>query len=88
MPSVISAINNLVKSVFEAKTAPADIRPHTSQPTDRFQLFIHYGRRQAQPARGPRFIDLAVERLGTNRDFLLSREELAGAAASGVALAG
>jgi len=33
-----------------------------------------------------RLIDLAVERLGN--DFLLSREELARAAASGVALAG
>lgn len=41
-----------------------------------------------QLARVRRFIGLAVERLGNNPDFLLSREELARAAASGVALAG
>jgi hypothetical protein len=69
-------------------TNPAEMRPHPSLPTDSFQLFIHYGCRQAQLARVRRFIDLAVDRLGNNPDFLLTREELLRAAASGVALAG
>lgn len=50
--------------------------------TDSYQLFIYYGSRQAQPARVRRFIDLAVERLSDNKDFVLSREELVRAAAS------
>lgn len=50
--------------------------------TDSYQLFIYYGSRQAQPARVRRFIDLAVERLSNNKDFVLSREELVRAAAS------
>lgn len=66
----------------------AEIRPPASLPTDSFQLFIYYGSRQAQPARGLRFIDLAVERLGNNPDFLLSPEDLVRVAVSGVALAG
>ncbi len=66
----------------------AEIRPPACLPTDSYQLYIYYGSRQAQPARVRRFIDLAVERLGNNPDFLLSREEMARAAASGVALAG
>lgn len=49
--------------------------------SDSYQMFIYYGSRQAQPARVRRFIDLAVERLGNSRDFVLSREELLQAAA-------
>ncbi|SEJ15842.1 DNA-binding transcriptional regulator, LysR family [Azotobacter beijerinckii] len=49
--------------------------------TDGYQMFIYYGSRQAQPARVRRFIDLAVERLGNSSDYVLSREELAMAAA-------
>lgn len=50
--------------------------------TDSYQMFLYYGSRQAQPARVRRFIDLAVERLANNREFVLSREELARAAAA------
>lgn len=50
--------------------------------TDSYQMFIYYGSRQAQPARVRRFIDLAVERLGNSREFVLSREELIQAAAA------
>lgn len=42
-----------------------------------YSLFIYYGSRAAQPARVRCFIDLVVERLSDNPDFLLSREELA-----------
>lgn len=50
----------------------------------RYQMFIYYGSRRAQPARVRRFIDLAVERLANSREFVLSREELARAAAAGL----
>lgn len=50
--------------------------------TDSYQMFIYYGSRQAQPARVRRFIDLAVERLGNSSDYVLSRDELAAAAAN------
>jgi len=50
--------------------------------TDSYQMFIYYGSRRAQPARVRRFIDLAVERLANSREFVLSREELARAAAA------
>jgi len=52
--------------------------------TNSYQMFIYYGSRQAQPARVRRFIDLAVERLGNSREFVLSREELVQAAAAGL----
>ncbi len=52
--------------------------------TDSYQMFIYYGSRQAQPARVRRFIDLAVERLGNSREFVLSRDELLQAAAAGL----
>lgn len=89
LPANVSNPINTGPTSEECPTAGlAEIRPHASLPTDGKQLFIHYGSRQAQQAQGRRFIDLAVDRLGNNPDFLLSREELARAAASGVALAG
>lgn len=45
---------------------------------DGYSLFVYYGNR-ALPARVRRFIDLAVERLTDNKDFVLSAEELAAA---------
>lgn len=50
--------------------------------TDSYQMFIYYGSRQAQPARVRCFIDLAVQRLGNSNDYVLSRDELAAAAAN------
>ncbi|MDQ8022078.1 MAG: LysR family transcriptional regulator [Moraxellaceae bacterium] len=45
--------------------------------TEMYSLFIYYGSRSAQPARVRRFIDLAVERLVDNPEFVLDRQELA-----------
>jgi DNA-binding transcriptional LysR family regulator len=53
--------------------------------TDNYSLFVYYGSRAAQPARVRRFIDLVVERLTDSCDFVLRNEELAMAAAKGMA---
>jgi len=52
--------------------------------TDNYSLFVYYGSRAAQPARVRRFIDLVVERLIDNADFVLRIEELASAQAKGM----
>jgi DNA-binding transcriptional LysR family regulator len=52
--------------------------------TDEYSLFLYYGSRAAQPARVRRFIDLAIERLTNNTEFVLSNEELASANAKGM----
>ena len=52
--------------------------------TDEYSLFVYYGSRAAQPVRVRLFIDLAVERLTNNTEFVLSSEELASANAKGV----
>lgn len=44
--------------------------------SEMYSLFVYYGSRSAQPARVRRFIDLAVERLSDNPEFVLGREEL------------
>lgn len=51
---------------------------------DNLSLFLYYGSRNAQPARVRHFIDLVVERLTDNRDFLLTTEELATAYRQGL----
>lgn len=51
---------------------------------DIHSLFVYYGSRAAQPARVRRFIDLVVERLADNTDFVLRKEELANAQAIGM----
>lgn len=43
---------------------------------DNYSLYVYYGSRAAVPARVRHFIDLAVERLTGNPDFVLSTEEL------------
>jgi DNA-binding transcriptional LysR family regulator len=55
----------------------------TKHVTDHMRLYAYYGSRKAQPARVRGFIDLAVERLANNRQFVLSSKELAGAEARG-----
>lgn len=73
-----------------ASTAAALIRSGRLVPlllehmTDNLSLFIYYGSRAAQPARVRRFIDLAVERLTENNDFVLTAEELANAHVKGI----
>jgi DNA-binding transcriptional LysR family regulator len=52
--------------------------------SDIYSLFVYYGSRTAQPARVRRFIDLAVDRLTDNADFVLSNNELTLAQASGM----
>lgn len=52
---------------------------------DNYSLFVYYGSRAAQPARVRRFIDLVVERLTDNTDFVLDAEELATAHEKGLA---
>ncbi|MEW9900763.1 LysR family transcriptional regulator [Chitinivorax sp. PXF-14] len=52
---------------------------------EHYSLFVYYGSRAAQPARVRRFIDLAIERLTDNADFVLTADELAMAAARGLA---
>ena len=53
--------------------------------TDHYSLFVYYGSRAAQPARVRYFIDLVVERLSDSTDFVLGNDELASAAAKGMA---
>lgn len=47
--------------------------------TDHLRLYVYYGSRNAQPSRVRQFIDLAVQRLSDNPDFMLSAKELAAA---------
>lgn len=51
---------------------------------DNYSLFIYYGSRTAQPTRVRRFIDLVIERLADNSDFILSSEELTNARDNGM----
>jgi DNA-binding transcriptional LysR family regulator len=51
---------------------------------DVHSLFIYYGNRTAQPARVRSFIDLVVERLTDNTEFVLSEAELINAQAIGM----
>ncbi len=53
--------------------------------SDNYHLFLYYGSRVAQPARVRSFIDLVVNRLANNNDFVLSKEEQESAHANGVA---
>lgn len=70
-----------------APTAAALIRSGRLVPlllqhmTDNMSLYLYYGSRTAQPARVRRFIDLVVDRLTDCPDFVLSKDELASAAA-------
>lgn len=48
---------------------------------DNYSLYAYYGSRAAVPERVRRFIELAVDRLTDNKNFTLSPEELARAAA-------
>lgn len=48
---------------------------------DNYSLYAYYGSRAAVPERVRRFIELALDRLTDNKDFILSAEELARAAA-------
>lgn len=50
---------------------------------DRSGVFVYYGSRSEQPARVRAFIDLAIERLADNPDFVLAPKELASAEAKG-----
>lgn len=43
---------------------------------DRYNYFVYYGSRSAQPARARAFIDLAVQRLADNSEYVLSMKEL------------
>lgn len=43
---------------------------------DRYSYFVYYGSRSAQPTRVRAFIDLVVERLVDNREYVLSLQEL------------
>lgn len=47
---------------------------------DRYHYFVYFGSRSSQPARARAFIDLAVERLADNADYVLSAKELRAAA--------
>ncbi len=49
----------------------------TAHVTDHLGLYIYWGSRVAQPARVRAFIDLAVERLADNPQFVLQPQELA-----------
>jgi len=74
-----------------APTAAAHIRAGRLVPllldhlVDHYSLFVYYGSREAQPARVRCFIDLVVDRLTSNANFVLGREELASAATNGMA---
>ena len=49
---------------------------------DHMRLYLYYGSRKSQPQRVRQFIELAVERLADNPQFVLSPKELAAAAAA------
>ena len=51
-----------------------------------YSLFVYYGSRAAQPARVRRFIDLAVDRLTDNAEFIFNNNELSRAQAKGMAM--
>lgn len=53
---------------------------------DVHSLFLYYGSRVALPLRVRRFIDLAVERLGSRKGFVFSSEELRQAHIEGIAM--
>lgn len=73
-----------------APTAASHIRAGRLVPlllehmTDAHSLFVYYGSRTAQPARVRSFIDLVVERLTDNAEFVFSEGELANAKAKGM----
>jgi DNA-binding transcriptional LysR family regulator len=48
----------------------------TGHIADSFSLFIYYGSRNALPARVRHFIDLTVDRLSNNPEFVLSTDEI------------
>lgn len=54
---------------------------------DRYSYFVYYGSRNAQPARSRAFIDLVLERLVDNREYVLSMKELRVAARAARGLA-
>lgn len=47
---------------------------------ERYSYFVNFGSRSSQPARARAFIDLAVERLVDNREYVLGTRELRAAA--------
>ena len=51
---------------------------------DVHNLFVYYGSRTAQPARVRSFIDLVVERLTNNAEFVLAHDELVNANVRGI----
>ncbi|TWH64772.1 DNA-binding transcriptional LysR family regulator [Azomonas agilis] len=53
-----------------------------------YSFYLYYGSRAAQPTRVRHFIDLAIERLVDNKDFVLSTQELAQAQAKGLSVLG
>lgn len=53
---------------------------------DRYNYFVYYGSRSAQPARVRAFIDLVVARLVDNKDYVLSAKELRDSARAARAL--
>ena len=73
-----------------APTAAAHIRAGHLVPlllehmTDFFSLYLYYGSRIAQPARVRCFIDLVVDRLTDNAQFVLGNDELLAAHTRGV----
>ena len=68
-----------------APTAAALIRTGRLVPlliehmADHYSLYVYYGSRAAVPARVRCFIDLVIERLTNNADFVFENEELASA---------
>ena len=52
--------------------------------SDVHSLFVYYGSRTAQPARVRGFIDLVIERLTNNTEFVLAHDELMNANARGI----
>lgn len=85
------ALAGTIIGQFAGPTAAPHIRAGRLVPlllehvSDAYSLYLYYGSRVAQPDRVRRFIDLVVERLTGNRDFVLDREELLHANAAGLA---
>ena len=85
-----TALTGSVIAQLAAPTVASHIRAGRLVPllldhvSDAFSFYLYYGSRTAQPARVRCFIDLAVERLTNNTEFMLSNEELLQAHAKGI----
>ena len=85
-----TALAGSILGQFAGPTAAPHIRAGRLVPlllehvSDNLSLYLYYGSRTAQPARVRAFIDLAVDRLTDNAEFVLAHDELVDANTKGI----